>query len=208
MNNRPTHSVVLLLAAMLLTFGTLLPFPVAAHEGENHGASLSTTAAPAETLLAVSGSGSLFEAILKYHPFAPDETVVVTLYLVSVKTNRPIADAAISASLSEGERTTTVSFTPEAGGPVGAYSATVVPTTTAPMSWLFDVTADNDADLIGVTGFQTSPHESALAVGQTLSHDSDWTVLSQRAVLVTIGILLLIAAFATGRMTAHKGVST
>jgi len=166
-NRRMTYQTILLLfAALLSVFSAGLPFPIFAHEGEDHGAPQPVAVAvPGETLLAASGSGSLFEAVLKYRPFAPKETVAVTLYLVSAETNRPIADATISANLSEGDRSTAVAFTPKPGGPAGAYrpggpagaySATVTAESVAPMSWLLDVTVGSESDLIGVTNFQAS----------------------------------------------------
>jgi hypothetical protein len=193
--------------ALLLAFGAALSFPVLAHEGEDHGTPGPVGASvPGETLLAVSGGGPLFEAILKYRPFAPGDTVAVTLYLVSMETNRPVAEAMVSASLSEGDRSTNVVFAPRPGGPTGAYSATLIPTTAAPMSWLFDVTANGDADLIGVTGFQASSPQSSPAIGET-PPQGDKTAHPRLAALVAVGALLLVAAFAAGRMTARKGVS-
>lgn len=209
MNRCLTYRAALLFAALLLAFSAGLPLPAFAHEGEDHGAPQPVTvAASGETLLAASGSGSLFEAVLKYRPFTPGEMVAVTLYLVSAETNRPLADATVGATLSEGDRSTTVAFAPKPGGPVGAYSATLTPAPAEPMSWLFDVTAGTDSDLIGVTGFQASrlPHSDS-TVGKILSHGR-WDVSPQHlAALAGGGVLLLIAAFAAGRATARKRVS-
>jgi hypothetical protein len=203
------HRATLPFAALLLVFSAGLPFPAFAHEGEDHGAPQPVTvAASGETLLAASGSGSLFEAVLKYRPFTPGETVAVTLYLVSAETNRPLADAAISASLSEGDRSTAIAFAPKSGGPVGAYSATLTPATAEPMSWLLDVTAGTESDLIGVTGFQASrlPHSDS-TVGKISSHGR-WEVSPQHlAALAGGGVLLLVAAFAAGRLTARGRAS-
>jgi hypothetical protein len=204
-----THRATLPFAVLLLVFSAGLSFPAFAHEGEDHGAPQPVTvAASGETLLAASGSGSLFEAVLKYRPFTPGETVAVTLYLVSAETNRPLADAAISASLSEGDRSTAIAFAPKSGGPVGAYSATLTPATAEPMSWLFDVTAGSDSDLIGITGFQASrlPHSDS-TVGKISSHGR-WEVSPQHlAALAGGGVLLLVAAFAAGRLTARGRAS-
>jgi len=204
-----THRAALLFAALLLVFSAGLPFPAFAHEGEDHGAPEPVTvAASGETLLAASGSGSLFEAVLKYRPFTPGETVAVTLYLVSAETNRPLADATVGATLSEGDRSTAVAFAPKSGGPVGAYSATLTPVTAEPMSWLFDVTAGSDSDLIGITGFQASRlAHSDSAVGKISSHGR-WEVSPQHlAALAGVGVLLLVAAFAAGRLTARGRAS-
>ncbi|MDQ5909191.1 MAG: hypothetical protein QG599_1285 [Pseudomonadota bacterium] len=195
-------------AALLLTLSAGWSFQALAHEGEDHSTPEPVrVSVPGETQLAVSGNGSLFDAILKYRPFASGETVALTLYLVSAETNRPMAEAAISASLSEGDQTLTVPFTPKPGGPVGAYSATLTPPTAAPMSWLFEVTADGESDLIGVTGFQASrlpPSDST--VGKIASHGR-WEVSPQHlAALVGGGVLLLIVAFVAGRLTARKEV--
>jgi hypothetical protein len=157
--------------------------------------------------LAVSGNGSLFDAVLKYRPFASGETVALTLYLVSAETNRPMANATVSASLSEGDRSLAVPFTPKPGGPVGAYSATLTPPTTAPMSWLFEVTADGESDLIGVTGFQSRPLKAHPAVGET-SLQGNEIAPPQRAMLIAVGALLLVGAFVMGRMTARKEAAT
>ena len=202
-----THRATVLLAALLFAFAAALAFPVPAHEGEDHGAPEPVTvAAPGETLLAASGSGSLFEAVLKYRPFVRGETVAVTLYLVSAETNRPLADATVNATLSEGDRSTAVAFAPKPGGPVGAYSATLTPATAAPMSWLFEVTADGESDLIGVTGFQARPPKAHPAVGET-ALQGDGIAPPRWAVLIAIGALLLVVAFAAGRLTARGRAS-
>jgi len=207
-NRCPPHRAILLLAVMLVVFGAAWPVPVPAHEGEDHGAPGSVTvAAPGETLLAASGSGSLFEAVLKYRPFVQGETVAVTLYLVSAETNRPLTDANISATLSEGDRSTAVTFAPKAGGPVGAHSATVTAATATPMSWLFDVTAGAESDLIGVTGFQASSLQSDPAPHKKTSPLREWTMLPPLTVLIPVAALLLVAAFAAGRLTARGSAS-
>lgn len=206
-NRCPPHRAILWLAVLLLALGAALPVPAPAHEGEDHGAPEPVTvAASGETLLAASGSGSLFEAVLKHRPFAPGETVAVTLYLVSAETNRPIADAAISASLSEGDRSTAVAFAPKSGGPVGAYSATVTAETAAPMSWLLDVTAGSDSDLIGIAGFQASRPEPASPAGESAPRRDGKTFLGL-AMWVAGGALSLTIAFVAGRATARKRVS-
>lgn len=203
-----THRATVLLAALLFAFAAALPFPIPAHEGEDHSTPEPVrVSVPGETRLAVSGNGSLFDAILKYRPFASGETVALTLYLVSAETNRPLTNAMVSASLSEGDQTLTVPFTPKSGGPVGAYSATLTPPTAAPMSWLFEVTADGESDLIGVTGFQARPPKAHPAVSET-SLQGDGIAPPRRAVLIAIGALLLVVAFAAGRMTARKEVVT
>ena len=202
-----THRATVLLAALLFAFAAALAFPIPAHEGEDHGAPEPVTvAASGETLLAVDGVGALFEAVLKHRPFARGETVAVTLYLISAETNRPMAEAAISASLSEGDQTLVVPFTPKPGGPVGAYSATLTPPTAAPMSWLFEVTADGESDLIGVTGFQARPLKAHPAVGET-SLQGDGIAPPRWALLIAVGALLLGVAFAAGRLTARGRAS-
>ena len=207
-NRCPPHRTILWLAVLLLALGAALPFPISAHEGEDHGAPEPVTvAASGETLLAASGSGSLFEAVLKYRPFVRGETVAVTLYLVSAETNRPLADATVSATLSEGDRSTAVAFAPKPGGPVGAHSATVTAATAAPMSWLFDVTAGTESDLIGVTGFQASSLQSDPAPYKKTSPLREWTVLPPLTVLLPVAALLLVAAFAAGRLTARRRAS-
>lgn len=207
MNRCMAHRAALLFAVLLLAFSVGLSFPTFAHEGEDHGAPQPVTvAAPGETLLSASGGGSLFEAVLKYRPFAPGETVAVTLYLVSAETNRPLADATVGASLSEGDRSTTVAFAPKPDGPAGAYSATVTAETAAPMSWLLDVTAGTESDLIGVTHFQASPLQPDPALNKIAPHRKG-TVSLPLTVLLPVGALLLLAAFAAGRATARKGVS-
>ena len=207
MNRCLAHRATLPFAVLLLVFSAGLSFPTFAHEGEDHGAPQPVTvAASGETLLAASGSGSLFEAVLKYRPFAPGETVAVTLYLISAETNRPLADATVGATLSEGDRSTTVAFAPKPGGPVGAYGATVTAETAAPMSWLLDVTAGTESDLIGVTHFQARSLQPDPALNKSAPHRKG-TVSLPPTVLLSVGALLLIAAFAAGRATARKGVS-
>lgn len=202
-----THRATVLLAALLFAFAAALPFPIPAHEGEDHGTPEPVTvAAPGEKLLVASGGGPVFEAVLKYRPFAPGEAVAVTLYLVSAETNRPLADATVNATLSEGDRSTAVAFAPKSGGPFGAYSATVTAETAAPMSWLFDVTAGAESDLIGVTGFQASPPEPASPVGKSAPH-RDGKALPRLAMWVAVGALSLTIAFAAGRLTTRGRAS-
>jgi len=202
------HRAVPLLAALLLSLGVALPLPTAAHEGEDHGSPEPVAiAASGETLLAIGGVGSLFEAVLKYRPFVRGDAVAVTLYLVSAETNRPIADATVGATLSEGDRSVAVAFAPKLGGPVGAYSATVTAETAEPMSWLFEVAAGSDSDLIGITGFQTSrlPHSDS-TVGKISSYGR-WGVSPRHLAALAGGALLLVAAFAAGRLTARGRAS-
>lgn len=197
------------LMMLLLALSTALSFTTIAHEGEDHGTPVAVATAETNGLfLSSSDSGSLFEAILKYHPFNPGEGVEVMVYLLSLEANRPISNATVSASLSEGSQSATVIFVPKPGGPVGAYQATVTPKTAAPMSWLFDVTADGNADLIAITGFQARSPESSAGV-ESIPHTSPpssktpWPVLGIGA----IGVLALVAAFIAGRLTARKAVS-
>lgn len=205
MNSHRIYRIIPWLTAMLLAFGVIPPLPAAAHEGEDHGAPEPVVAAtPTGTLIALSGGGALFDAVLKHRPFAPGETVELTLYLVWAETNRPVADAVINASLSEGEKSTPVSFAPQPGGPTGAYRAAIHPATAAPLSWLFDVTADQDVDLIAVTGFQASPLKANPAISNIQPRRA-WAALPPPAVLAVTGVLLLVAAFVAGRMTARKG---
>lgn len=207
MNRYPTRRAAPWLAALLIACAAARSFPALAHEGEDHGGSgPAAVSMPGNALLATSAAGALFEAVLKYPPFAPGETVSVTLYLVSVETNRPVADATVGASLSEGDQSVTVAFAPKSGGPGGVYSAAVTPATTAPMSWLFDVTAGDDTDLIGLTGFQASPPPSNPAVGNP-SLRRDGTASLRPAALAGVGAVLLIAAFVAGRLTARKGAA-
>ena len=202
-----THRATLLLAALLLAFSAALTFPAFAHEGEDHGAPQPVTvAAPGEKLLVASGGGSVFEAVLKYRPFVRGETVAVTLYLVSAETNRPLADATVNATLSEGDRSTAVAFAPKPGGPFGAYSATVTAETAAPMSWLFDVTAGAERGLICVTGFPARPPGPASPGRESAPH-RDGKALPWLAMWVAIGALSLTIAFVAGRATARKRVS-
>ena len=207
MNSHCIHRIFSWLTAMLLAFGAMPPLPAAAHDGEDHGAPEPVVAAtPTGTLIALSGSGALFDTVLKHRPFAPGETVELTFYLVLAETNRPVADAVISASLSEGKKSTTVSFAPQPGELTGAYRATLTPATAEPMSWLFDVTAGSDSDLIGIAGFQASPLKANPTIGNIPPH-RDWAVLPPPATLAIVGVLLLFAAFVAGRLTARKGES-
>ncbi len=193
--------------ALLLALSAALPLPSSAHEGEDHEAPEPVAvAAPGATLLAVSGAGTLFEAVLKYRPFARGEAVAVTLYLVSAETNRPIVDATVGATLSEGDRSSAVAFAPKPGGPAGAYNATVTAETAAPMSWLFDVTAGDESDLIGVTGFQAGLPEAVAPPGGAARH-ADRPAFFPPAPWVAVGTLSLVIAFMAGRATARKRIS-
>jgi hypothetical protein len=190
-------TVVLTSAALLASSGV-----VDAHEGEDHGTPEPVVSVQGEGLLAAAGSGAVFDAVLKYPPFGKGERVSVVLYLVSSETNRPVADATVIANLSEGDKSTTVAFQPNAGGPVGAYSATISPGSAVAMSWLFDVTAGSDSDLIAISGFKAGDNAVGKQAGAHHSHDSG---PPQVAVLIALGSLLVIGAFAAGRLTARKG---
>lgn len=179
---------------------------VEAHEGEDHGTPEPVVAMPGEALLAAVGEGAAFDAILKYRPFEKGEQVAITLYLASSETNRPVSDASISGSLSDGENTTTIAFRAKEGGPPGAYSATATPGSDSAMSWLFDITAGSDSDLIAISGFKAGTNLSAPTVGATHSH-AHASSPPLIAVLVSLGVLLATAAFVAGRVTARKVVS-
>ena len=178
---------------------------VEAHEGEDHGTPEPVVSIPGEALLAASGGGAVFDAVLKYRPFAKGEQVALALYLVSSETNRPVGDATVSASLSEGDKSTTVAFQPKADGPAGLYIATVTPKSDTTMSWLFDVAAGSDSDLIAIGGFKAGGKPPGEAVGTAAPHAHDGP--PGVAVFVSLSALLAIAAFAAGRFTARKGVS-
>jgi len=192
---------VLALTVFSASFGVL-----EAHEGEDHGTPEPVVAVTGEALLAATGGGAAFDAVLKYRPFSKGEQVALALYLVSSETNRPVGDATVSASLSDGDKSTTVTFQAKEGGPVGLYSAAVTPDSDATMSWLLDVTAGSDYDLIAISGFKAGEPPPGAEVSGTAhhAHDSD---SGRRAILVSLGVLLLIAAFATGRFTARRVVS-
>ena len=196
-----------ILKLVFTSLALIASFGVAdAHEGEDHGTPEPFVAAPGEAILAATGGGAAFDAVLKYKPFAKGEQVSLTLYLVSLETNRPVGDAAVSASLSEGDKSTTVAFQPKVGGPVGAYSATVTPESDATMSWLFDMTAGSDSELIAIGGFRAVDKAPGKDVGDALprAHESN---PPRMAILVSLGSLLAVGAFAAGRFTARKGVS-
>ncbi len=175
--------------------------PLSAHEGEDHGTPEPVVAAPGETLLSASGSGLAFDAVLKYPPFSKGATVPLTLYVVSSETNRAVEGATVSASFSEGETSATVDFLPKSDGPSGAYTATVTSSSEQPASWLFDVAAGDDADLIAIGGFQPTPVSDAPEAEAAHDHGDGPPRL---AVMISIGSLLVIGAFALGRMTGGK----
>lgn len=179
---------------------------VEAHEGEDHGTPEPVVAAPGEALLSAAGAGAAFDAVLKYRPFEKGGQVALTLYLASSETNRPVGGASISGSLSDGENNTTIAFRAKEGGPPGAYSATATPGSDSAMSWLFDITAGSESDLIAISGFKAGANLSAPAVGATHSH-AHASSPPPIAVLVSLGVLLATAAFVAGRATARKVVS-
>lgn len=195
-----TSKVIIPLLLVVVAFGG-----VRAHEGEDHGTPEPVVAMPGEALLAAVGDGVAFDAVLKFRPFEKGEQVALTLYLASSETNRPVSSASISGSLSNGESSTTIAFRAKEGGPPGAYSATVTPGSDSAMSWLFDITAGSESDLIAISGFKAGAKLSAPAVGATHSH-AHASSPPLVAVLVSLGVLLATAAFAAGRATARKVV--
>ncbi|CAN5498889.1 hypothetical protein BH09SUM1_BH09SUM1_00840 [soil metagenome] len=178
---------------------------VSAHEGEDHGTPEPVVASPGQTMLSASGSGLAFDAVLKYLPFSTGDKVPLIIYLVSSETNRAIEGATVSASFSDGENSATVNFLPKGDGPSGAYSATVTSTSEQPASWLFDVSAGDDDDLIAIGGFQPTPVFDTPKADVLDDHGG---APSRLAVLISIGSLLVIGAFATGRLTAGKSGNT
>lgn len=191
--------------ALALVTSLALVGALDAHEGEDHGTPEPVAAMPGEALLAATGSGAAFDAVLKYRPFAKGEQVSLTMYLVSSESNRPVGDATVSGSLSEGDKNTTIAFQPKAGGPAGTYSATVTPGTDAAMSWLLDVTAGSESDLIAVTGFKAADRPRGAVAGAT-SHDHGGGA-PPIAIAISLGVLLAVGAFVAGRASARKVVS-
>lgn len=178
---------------------------VEAHEGEDHGTPEPVVAVPGEALLSATGAGAAFDAVLKYRPFARGEQVALALYLVSSETNRPVGDATVNANLSDGDKSTTIAFQPKAGGPVGLYSATVTPESDVAMSWLFDVSAGSESDLIAISGFKAGAKPLGKEVGDVAApHTHDGP--PQIAIFISLSALLAIGAFAAGRISARKGV--
>lgn len=178
-----------------------------AHEGEDHGTPEPVVAPSGSALLSASGKGTAFEGVLKYLPFAPGNQVALTFYLLSAETNRPVGDATVTASLSDGDRSISVTFSATPGGPAGVYTASVTPSSAAEMSWLFDVTTPDDSDLIAIGGFVAGWFTPTVATDVLSPHDHDGGSPPRLAVFASLAALLAIGAFAAGRMTAQKGAS-
>lgn len=191
---------------LLMVFGltTLTPFEGHAHDGVDHGTPEPVLPSSGHTLMAATGSGSSFEGILKYKPFIKGDKVELTLYLVSMESNRPITGATVSGSLSEGDKSTAVAFQSKANGPAGAYAATAIPSSDATMSWLFDVSAGSDSELIAIGGFKSGGAISNNTTASAMHTNSD--APPAIAVIASVGTLLVIGAFAAGRFSARKAV--
>ena len=176
-----------------------------AHDGEDHGTPQPVVAPAGSALLSASGSGTSFGGVLKYSPFAKGDRVALTLYVLSTETNRPVGDATVSASLSDGDISTPVTFSPKQGGPLGVYTASVTPSSGKAMSWLFDVSTPDDSDLIAIGGFAAGGGAPSIEQEPEDSHAHAGDPPPPLAVILSFGTLLAIGAFAAGRMTARKG---
>lgn len=174
-----------------------------AHEGEDHGTPEPVVSSQGPARISAYGNGTAFDVVLKYAPFAVGETADVTLYVVSMETNRPIDGAIISANLSDGTSSTDVKFAPAAGGPIGAYSASTNVTSPNSISWLFDIETQSDTDLIAVEGFQAKPLEPTSNDAMASAHSPSATP-PPVAVFASIATLLMIGAFAAGRVLTQK----
>lgn len=203
--NRFSPRIVAASLGLLVMLG--LGGTAGAHEGDDHGTPAPVVVAAGETLMSAYATGTAFDAVMKYKPFAKGEVVDVTVYLVASDTNRPVAGATITASLSAGADSREVVFLPKAGGPVGAYAATVTASSDAPISLLLDVTAGETADLIAVDGLAPSDPASVHEHESADGHADEDFAPPPIAVMISLGTLLLIGAFAAGRLTAGKEVA-
>lgn len=174
-----------------------------AHGDEDHGGGEEPMAqATGESMRTLSGQGLAFDAVLKYPPFAPGEKVPLTLYVVSHETNRPITGATIEASLSEGDSARTIEFFPAEKGREGVYSAIAMPASNASMSWLFDISTETELDLIPMSGFKAGKDKVATQAAEG-HHDDATETTPMLAILISLGALLTIGAFAAGRLSAR-----
>ncbi|MBI5154804.1 hypothetical protein HZA57_06165 [Candidatus Poribacteria bacterium] len=194
------------LVGQLILALCILTTRVSAHEGEDHGAPALATSAGESRFQSVSGTGTAFEAVLKYEPFVPGSSVPLTLYVLSLDSNRPVSEASITGTLSSGDLSADVEFKP--GTSAGAYTAAAAPGGSGPWSWLFDITADGGSDLIGVSGFAadaslgTEPPGTAGAASR-----SNLFPFPSPVAAVAAGALLLVAGFGIGRATAKRGTA-
>jgi len=190
-------------SALAAAIGVLMPLAAWSHDGEDHGAVAAPVGAPGDAFVAVDGRGESFEGVLKFKPFDKGEKVDLVFYLLSLENNRAVAEAKVSATLSEGASSTEVAFVPKQGGPLGAYTATVTVADDKTRSWLFDVTAGDTSDLIAVGGFQA---EEAVEEPHAVDGGLGQPAMSPAAFSATLGaaILLAGASFAFGRMTARR----
>lgn len=110
----------------------------------------------------LSGTGENFEIILKYSSFKPGSDVSLSAYVLDSTTNEPIKGAALSASLSGGNESSSVTFTEMPGALPGAYEGKSRILHPGPYSWLFDISLGEKSDLVAIDGFKAEPDEMAV----------------------------------------------
>lgn len=197
----------LLLAGALSVF---ISAPLAAHEGEDHGAP--EVAAPPQAAgqlpPAASARGAEFEAVIKHLPLVSGREYPITVYLLDSSTNEPVEGAAMKGTLSSGELSQEVTFSEIAGGLAGDYQAVVKPSGAGPWSWLLDVTAGEKVDLIGVSapsaaiakGGEDGAPSGAVASTSSGDHDHGGGSLA----IIAAAVVALIAGTLLGRGTARS----
>lgn len=187
-----------IVSAMMLGFGA-----APAHEGHDD-AEPPMTQFPSQHLHSVSGGGLAFEAVMKYAPFEPGSAAELRMYLLSTADNRPVDGATIKGTLSEGASSQDVTFTPAVGGLPGSYTAEVTPSGGGPWSWLLDVTAGRQNDLIAVTGFTAgdAPGGGVTESQATLGYAP--AVPPGNLLITGIAVAALVLGFGAGRLTARR----
>jgi hypothetical protein len=135
-----------------------------AHEGEAHESGAATQqAAVSDVPVGWSGRGDIFEVVVKALPLFPEEQALLTAYVVEVASNKPVAGARVSASISMGKDSMRAEFAETTGTLPGAYTAKLRFPDVGPYAVLFDVSRGDADDLVAVDGIRAHPGKAMAA---------------------------------------------
>lgn len=168
-----------------------------AHEGEAHesGAAIQQ-AAVSDAPVGWSGRGDIFEVVVKALPFLPEEQALLTAYVLEIASNKPVAGAKVSASISLGSDSTRAEFAETTGTLPGAYAAKLRFPDTGSHSVLFDISRGNANDLVAVDGVRAQTSDTmaatALPARRAGSRLYAWALTAGLCAIVMIGFAIIV----------------
>lgn len=195
MSLHPANQSLTVFAALIVF---VLPLESHAHEGETHESGAATQPAVVSDIpVGWSGRGDIFEVVVKALPFYPDEQALFTAYVVEGASNKPVAGAKVSASISLGKSSTRAEFAETTASLPGAYTARLRFPDASPHSMLFDISLDSADDLVAVDGVRAQA-ASAMAASASPARRAGnriyaaWAVGAGLCVVIVIGSVIVI----------------